>query len=729
MSAALRSEGIQPAKLFRFSLGPVSSFIGEARRTRDYWAGSFLLSWLSATAIRAAHENGADILSPFALAADQSVDDAPDPFFRAAVLGEAHAVEYDATLPNQFRALVPDTFDPAVCRAAVVHKWMALANAVWAHFVKDAVAEMDGAQRTMTEEIWSEQIGTEAHCFWETVWVSGEAEDPGLRPDDLWLADRKRWRAPFFLGDTGPGDLCALMPLFREISGRRRSKEGQLQTAFWNNLRSHVEAQGGRGEIERTSLDLRPGERLSAPALVKRLFPRLPVERLRQNDLFGWTPPSTTIWQSRLFDGKPDVPINVKFWPSTAAVAAHHWVQSKARTHDLHLVREYNKALADLDDQTGRQIYKLRVAERQSRLHAHLVYGTNEEPIIPDPAVKELCQTDGKLFYLNEWENSDSFQEIGVDPTSTAFHAARRALSKLCNSEAPSPYYAILQVDGDQLGKSFGRFPEHSEAIATALKTFVTDCRSIFSGSSTMGRPKAAGDVIYSSADELIAVTPVEDALSAAILIRKAFSQAFEQLHHINPASAPTLSCSIVFARYSTALGWVIRRSGEALELAKNQNGRDSIRIEVMHSSGTGPVWMTTWDTWTIERETSVETLLRCHSFTVGENAKPKRRLLCENNYVHRVVSLVGQGIRSSPSTGHYRGYPGGNLALCRQARGVAASISPDPDARKQFLTAFDDDDFKRILVCRRNDPTNTQTVTTSAFRILAFLEQQWRKA
>ena len=40
-------------KQFHFMLSPVQSFISQARRTRDFWAGSFLLSWLSAVAMQA----------------------------------------------------------------------------------------------------------------------------------------------------------------------------------------------------------------------------------------------------------------------------------------------------------------------------------------------------------------------------------------------------------------------------------------------------------------------------------------------------------------------------------------------------------------------------------------------------------------------------------------------------------------------------------------------------
>ncbi len=39
---------------FTFQLGPVQSFIESARTVRDLWTGSFILSWLTITAMKKA---------------------------------------------------------------------------------------------------------------------------------------------------------------------------------------------------------------------------------------------------------------------------------------------------------------------------------------------------------------------------------------------------------------------------------------------------------------------------------------------------------------------------------------------------------------------------------------------------------------------------------------------------------------------------------------------------
>ena len=50
--------------LLAFHIGPVQEFIVAARRTQDFWIGSWLLSHLSRQAIETALGNGAELLLP-----------------------------------------------------------------------------------------------------------------------------------------------------------------------------------------------------------------------------------------------------------------------------------------------------------------------------------------------------------------------------------------------------------------------------------------------------------------------------------------------------------------------------------------------------------------------------------------------------------------------------------------------------------------------------------------
>ena len=49
---------------FHLTLGPVQGFVAQARRTRDFWAGSFLLSWLAGVAMVAVKKQRGKINFP-----------------------------------------------------------------------------------------------------------------------------------------------------------------------------------------------------------------------------------------------------------------------------------------------------------------------------------------------------------------------------------------------------------------------------------------------------------------------------------------------------------------------------------------------------------------------------------------------------------------------------------------------------------------------------------------
>jgi CRISPR-associated protein Cmr2 len=51
-------------RILHFTLGPIQDFIFQARRTRDLWGGSFLLSWLSGIAMKQVIEAGGQIIFP-----------------------------------------------------------------------------------------------------------------------------------------------------------------------------------------------------------------------------------------------------------------------------------------------------------------------------------------------------------------------------------------------------------------------------------------------------------------------------------------------------------------------------------------------------------------------------------------------------------------------------------------------------------------------------------------
>lgn len=298
--------------ILHFSLGPVQGFIGGARRTRDLWAGSFLLSWLTARAmavVRAKH-NGGRIVFP-------AVD--KDPLVRSVEKSLRSLAPRIGTVPNRFKAEVPEEFEPKRCEEAVRAAWRKLADAVWDEFLPrldERLKKLNGGLPARTKQIWEDQVRN----FWEISWVKGP--DDGI--DGEWLEHRKTWRNHRPPDEAQGGDHCTLMGDWQEISGYVRARDRADQDTFWSEFRE-CEFRDSIGDRngKKLLLDIVEGERLCAIALIKRLFPRLPRET---REVFGWDPCG---------DGGGN-------WPSTGHIAAAHWIK-RAHEKEKEACRAYGR--------------------------------------------------------------------------------------------------------------------------------------------------------------------------------------------------------------------------------------------------------------------------------------------------------------------------------------------------------------------------------------------------
>jgi CRISPR-associated protein Cmr2 len=231
-------------KYLQFTIGPVQSFVAQAKRTRDYWSGSFLLSCLTGKAMLAIIENNGSIVFP--AVQDENLQDEnsgiTDPLLKAIKLGQKYP--HVGSLPNRFLAEVSDTFRPEACVDAVNQAWQQIADEVWQTYVAPVAEKLGNG----SYEIWQRQI----YGFWEMSWVMGKQSDL--------LDRRKNWRN--HIAPEEPGDKCTLMGNWQELSGYIRIAESKKQDKFWRALSERI-----------PGYNLQPDERLCSIALIKRLFP------------------------------------------------------------------------------------------------------------------------------------------------------------------------------------------------------------------------------------------------------------------------------------------------------------------------------------------------------------------------------------------------------------------------------------------------------------------------
>ncbi|MHB1544325.1 MAG: type III-B CRISPR-associated protein Cas10/Cmr2 [Gammaproteobacteria bacterium] len=503
------------SQLFHFTLGPVQGFVAQARRTRDLWAGSFLLSWLAGQAMAEVRRQGGRVVFP--VVADG--DTITDPLIAAI---EGKPLAHDPTpqigsLPNRFKATVPDSFDAHRVETAMRDAWRKLADAVWEQFV-----DRSQARGNETRAIWDRQV----NGFWEISWVLGA--DPGDCSDARWLDARKNWRNRW--PEPEGGDHCTLMGDWQELSGFVRAHEKSNQDDFWNALGSRV----GR-------LELRENERLCAIALIKRLFPKLEPEDPKQS--IRWVP-----------DG---ISKAVRNWPSTAYMAAIPWLRGFA---------------GDLERTEKLRAYEEHVIEAAGEA----VRGERSMHIKSLESLKRLAWLDGNFFLPAALANAS---DTPLTENEEARQSLCTELKKLQKEHPVQPYYALLLLDGDNLGKhlSTGK----PDAISCALARFSRNVAGCVEAHD--------GVTLYAGGDDVMALLPYDRALDCAMSLHEAYGTAFNDPDF-------TASVAVVFAHYHLPLREVLAEARRQLDgVAKDGNGRDSIALAWFKASGKAAEWVSTW--------------------------------------------------------------------------------------------------------------------------------------
>jgi len=547
------------------SLGPVQGFVAQARRTRDLWAGSFLLSWLTGQAMSAVVSGGGRIVIPNVEA---------DPMFLAITDPKEDRTPGIGSLPNLFTARVPTDFDPQTCRTAVLDAWTKLGEAVWTAYVAPVATAASGGE-TALQALWDAQMAG----FWDVVWVMAPstadattgktAADVGPPHARHWLAMRKAWRSHLPPDETTVpgreqgGDHCQMMGDWLEVSGYVRSipDEKQRQADFWEALRNTTKT----NQTDSDTLELAEGERLSAIALVKRLFPILDKATLKET--IGWVPA-----------GSRD---RIRQWPSTRAMAAVPWLMEAETYKDP--AEAFARAVSE-----HAPLYRNTVAERNAYLHLGRTFGA-------------LGELDGGLFFRTALENPRDFAIKTKSRDHTEAEGIRKAL--LCAHDAlmdaipitpPSPYYAILLMDGDSAGSLIQDTdacgPDAASALFAAFTQQVPDIVQ-----------KHVGACIYAGGDDVLAMLPLTSVLDCARDLREAYREAARctaTAHH-KPALGErgTISAAIIIAEATVPLRLVLERAHKGLDArAKDLNGRDSLSLEILKPGGMARDWVSAWD-------------------------------------------------------------------------------------------------------------------------------------
>jgi CRISPR-associated protein Cmr2 len=499
---------------FHFTITPVQSFVAQARRTRDLWAGSYLLSYLAGTAMKAITDSGGKIIFP-------AVD--KDPLFKA--IKNSSGIDKDnpaariGSLPNRFKAGAEDPANAAcAAKAAIQDAWQKISEAV----LKKIKEKANGDFSDDTSDIWQRQICN----HWEVSWIVG---------DDGFLLDKRKNLRNFF-PEPEHGEKCTICGERQALSkGKNDSRHSVVN--WWKQFAANFNGQKGYHFK-------REGERLCAICTIKRVFP---VEGIAKAAI-DW-----------------DVYHN---YPSTAYMAAVDWL--------IELLKK-----AETDTATAKALDGfINICKKADIAHeaATTIKAISD---ITDRHLdwKAISDFRGDVFFPDAIKNEKDFP-INANIKRTDLIEKLKDLTDAAGFK-PTPFYALLVMDGDNMGKLLSRYSDKQTAISTALADFADSVLGTI-------EDRHNGKLIYAGGDDVMALLPLNTALHCAAELREAYLKSFSRnVPEATQKGGGTISAGIVFAHMNTPLQAVVRDAHKLLDgTAKDLLDRDAFAVRVWKRGG-----------------------------------------------------------------------------------------------------------------------------------------------
>jgi CRISPR-associated protein Cmr2 len=574
-----------------FSLGPVQPFIAQARKTRDLWLGSYLLSTLMEAAMKGMKER------VFVFPATQQIEkNIPD-------------------LPNKYIAIFDDV-DQATEAAKQSQRqieecWHEICEDVWNRVIAEAQVPLDEARR-----IWEAQTDP-SHLF-EIFWVvvEGRADDyqAWLQHTQEVFDGRKRLRE--FRPKDEPGEKST-------ISGERETLRGKgtsrldVQT-FWYELTKHLQAK----DIAKDGT-----ERLDAIDTVKR-FAHL-ARHLEEKGIQAG-------------------------YPSTSSIATASYIEQL-------IVNSQIKALQKPLSKWFLVTSKDRLGETMPATIPYL-----KTRAITD-VTRAILERDGDCYFPETFTPHHLEKDYGFDKRRAterdilseqgkqAVQTLIRATSEL-SITSPTPYYALIQMDGDRMGTLLSGVSGEKEhkAISTALSEFAREKVP------DIVEQQYPGRLVYAGGDDVFALAPLardydykEGAMLLTVLnlvdrLQQEYCEVVktavidQQRKHDVSAST-----GIAIAHHYTSLSYVRRVAKEAEEHAKELYGRNALVVTIVRRSGEQTWVGCHWHYDELPREEQPLALFtRFYHFFRKDVLSPK----CIHTLLEEAATLVGLDSKAQAS-------------------------------------------------------------------------------
>lgn len=522
--------------LYVLSIGPVQGFIAAARRTRDVWIGSHLLSEISKAAAKKIRDKKGELIFP----------GLEDKFLEPSESPEAPNVA------NVVLAELPDGADPIELneeiQAAAKNEWLRYANG--ARFLAEKKAP-----GFVNEDVWKYQVKDVIEFY--SAWVPMPA-------------DKAEYR-------------FARMRLMQILAGRKATRnfiqpmrDDRLPKSSLDGERDTVLQKKNRTLSKELTLKMRlkAGEELCAVGLTKRLGGR----RFEDSE------------------NSEDAEIELEAFPSVVRIALDPWIRGIIKSGDeaekiLNDVKVICKG-KNFAQGAGRWQNKERYPEfpfdgqvlHLPRIAVMLKAIVNSK----DPQKKTPDRWTGWEAQLTD-KDKDALTRIERLVKRLQKSGKTEDGEKCFGFGEPERYYAILVADGDRMGKVISRLDRNEHiSFSKDLSKFANDARAIVR--------KHNGCMVYSGGDDVLAFLPLDCCLQAARDLHDCFGTLLEKYKIIDPddkdqkEKTPTISVGIAIGHSMEPLEDMLKFGKEAEKDAKRSKitryERDGLAVHIYPRSG-----------------------------------------------------------------------------------------------------------------------------------------------
>jgi CRISPR-associated protein Cmr2 len=611
------------ASLMVFSITPVQDFIGRARKLRDFWTGSLILSWLAFEGIRQViyHLGSDHVLYPSLMG---------QPMVNRLLrdecgLGKLEWGQSDelgegvASFPNKFVSLVPEGQEEKLAgtiQNGITEAWMNLGR-----IVREKVDAKTRKNDSGVADIFRRQMADFFSFHWSACPLLDESATDSIQtllPPSIWSSSREFTTDSKGLPFPAKGEGAhypvthALAQSFLAAGKTRqtdtRVPEEGIKCPLHGDMEIlHYAAQTGknpRPEDDPFWVDFKAGwgehrpdfktsERLSAIAMVKR------IGGITLKDAANASHPLHPFFAGRTT------------FPSTTEVALTGWfnqVEKIGKPAEFLETPKWRELLAEYlheeDDENGEE--------------------ADEAEIIPmDREEKNRCR-----------EFARQMKEKGLPVTDADKYFAILLMDgdhmgKLVNGETLAsrwetvihPELAKKLLDSD-IAKSYKEFwsdyLKKKRLLAPSLHAAISESLGDFSLRTVPAIVKKyQGKLVYAGGDDVCAFLPVATVLDAAREIADAYQRGFvafseenqqgqavaeewkvspdRLMLHLGRGDDISISAGILLWHHKRPLSVAMSKAHELLETAKNEGDRNAMALELAKRSGGSRRFICKW--------------------------------------------------------------------------------------------------------------------------------------